>query len=418
MTVRYDRAQWRVIADWLAVAAAVALPWSTSVTYILVGAWAVILIPTIDPDDWRDVIKHPAAWLPLALIGFAVLGMTWATGVEWKSRFEGLTSFLKLLAIPLLLVQFRTSPRAHTVLIAFLVSCSALLLVSWIMVVTGMKPITKNATSYGVPVRDYIVQSQEFILCAVGLIYLIYLRLREKHFGFALALAALVALFLINVTLVAPSRTGLVTAPVLLAILVIAHCRWQISVVAVCVITAAAAAAFIASPKIQGRLYAIAIELHEARARQVVTSAGERFDFWTTGIGIVASAPVIGHGTGSVHQSFIRAAAEKGSKKPPTTNPHNQTLTIAIQLGFAGTLLLYAMWLSHALLFRCGGLAGWVGLAVVAQNVIGSLFNNHLFDFTQAWMYIFGVGVAGGMALSQSLGVTRLEAAQATTGGT
>ena len=40
------------------------------------------------------------------------------------------------------------------------------------------------------------------------------------------------------------------------------------------------------------------------------------------------------------------------------------------------SLLLFAMWMSHALLFRGGGLAGWVGLAVVAQNVIGSLFNN------------------------------------------
>jgi O-antigen ligase len=27
------------------------------------------------------------------------------------------------------------------------------------------------------------------------------------------------------------------------------------------------------------------------------------------------------------------------------------------------------------------------------------LFNSHLFDFTQGWIYVFGVGVAGGMIL-------------------
>ncbi len=411
MRARYDRAQWRVVADWLAVAAAIAIPWSTSAAYILFGAWAVVVILTIEPVEWRDVLKHPAAWLPLALIALAGLGMAWATDVAWSERLEGFGSFAKLAAIPLLFVQFRNSPRAHYVMIAFLVSCSLVLLVSWIMVFTGMKPITKGATSYGVPVRDYIVQSQEFILCAVGLLYVAYLRMREQRFGMALALVTLAALFLVNVTLVAPSRTGLVTAPVLLAILVIAHCRWQVSIAAVCVIVAAAGAIFAASPKIQGRILAIATEIQDYRTRQVATSAGERYDFWTTGIGIVASAPVIGHGTGSVHDSFIRAAAERGSRKPATTNPHNQTLTVAIQLGFAGALLLFAMWLSHALLFRGGGLAAWVGLAVVAQNVIGSLFNNHLFDFTQASIYIFGVGVAGGMVLSKTAEAVRVEAA-------
>ncbi len=43
---------------------------------------------------------------------------------------------------------------------------------SWFQVVTGIRPLPRGgSTSYGVPVRDYIVQSQEFILCAVGLIY-------------------------------------------------------------------------------------------------------------------------------------------------------------------------------------------------------------------------------------------------------
>jgi hypothetical protein len=51
------------------------------------------------------------------------------------------------------------------------------------------------------------------------------------------------------------------------------------------------------------------------------------------------------------------------------------------------------------LLFRGDGLAPWVGLLVVVQNIFSSLFNSHLFDFHEGWMYVLGVGVAGGMVL-------------------
>jgi O-antigen ligase len=41
-------------------------------------------------------------------------------------------------------------------------------------------------------------------------------------------------------------------------------------------------------------------------------------------------------------------------------------------------------------------------LLVVVQNIFTSLFNSHLFDFHEGWMYVLGVGVAGGMVLRAS----------------
>jgi O-antigen ligase len=35
----------------------------------------------------------------------------------------------------------------------------------------------------------------------------------------------------------------------------------------------------------------------------------------------------------------------------------------------------------------------------VVQNFFTSLFNSHIFDFHEGWMYVLGVGVAGGLAL-------------------
>jgi hypothetical protein len=61
------------------------------------------------------------------------------------------------------------------------------------------------------------------------------------------------------------------------------------------------------------------------------------------------------------------------------------------------------MWICHLLLFCAAGnaatLAGWTGLVVVVQNMVSSLLNSHLFDFHEGWMYVLGVGVAGGMVL-------------------
>ena len=36
------------------------------------------------------------------------------------------------------------------------------------------------------------------------------------------------------------------------------------------------------------------------------------------------------------------------------------------------------MWLVHLLLFRGDGLANWIGLLVVVQNIFTSLFNSHI----------------------------------------
>jgi hypothetical protein len=59
------------------------------------------------------------------------------------------------------------------------------------------------------------------------------------------------------------------------------------------------------------------------------------------------------------------------------------------------------MWVSHVLLFRGGGAASWFGMVVVVQNIVGSLVNSHLFDFTQGWTYVICVGIAGGMVLAR-----------------
>ncbi len=144
----------------------------------------------------------------------------------------------------------------------------------------------------------------------------------------------------------------------------------------------------------------------------VNTPVGLRLEYWRKSLALIAEAPVVGHGTGTIPQLFRRDATAMTIPELMTTNPHSQILTVAIQLGLLGTGVLIAMWIAHLALFRHRALVAWFGLVLVTYNVVSSLFNSHLFDFGQGWLYVFGVGVTGGAVLGG------VRAAAKTEGGT
>ena len=389
------------LADYLVVGIAIMLPWSTSATGILIGIWALIVIPTITPMELKEEMKRPAACLPVALFALAVAGMLWAD-IPFKDRLKGVDSFLKLLTIPLLMIQFRRSDHGLRVLAAFLAS-GLLLLVAAAMTLLGPNGYGWGlAKGYGVPVKDYISQSAIFTMCAFGLFYLAIdaIRLKRKLYGITFFILA--ALFLADMFFVVTSRTALLTIPFLLLLLGIRQFGWK-GATAVCVAGGVLASAlWIGSLNVRQRLSDLFVEVQTYQTSNAQTSAGLRMDFWIRSMESISEAPIMGHGTGSITNTFKRTAVGQGASGLISTNPHNQTFAVAIQLGMVGAVLLWAMWISHlALFFRGAGIASWAGLLLVAQNVIGSLANSHLFDFTHGWMYCIGVGVCGGIATRQ-----------------
>ena len=128
--------------------------------------------------------------------------------------------------------------------------------------------------------------------------------------------------------------------------------------------------------------------------------------FFKESLEIMSSAPIFGHGTGTIVAQFRKVTAgNSGADAVVADNPHNQTFAVAIQIGAVGALVLWAMWIAHFLLFRSrglhSGLAAWIGPVVVVENIVSSTAHSHLFDFTNGWLYVFGVGVLGGMALRE-----------------
>jgi O-antigen ligase len=385
--------------DLLTVLIAILLPWSTSGVAIAAVLWIIALIPTIEVRAFLRSLMRPICALPITFFALALVGTLWSDA-SWGARLYAVSPTAKLLMLPLLLYHFERSSRGVWVFVAFLASCTLLMAVSWVVAFEPDLSLKPEALERGIFVKNYIDQSQEFALCAVALAYPLMTFLQTNKIRLAVLLAAIALSFLMNMMFVVISRTALVTMPIMLAVFALLHLKLRTTILASCIAALFAAVVWNASPDLRTTVAKFFADYQQTWGQNNPSGMGSRLQFWQKSLRFFAEAPVIGHGTGSTRGLFEQAAiGQIGSHAEIVANPHNQTLNEAVQWGVIGVAVLYAMWLLHLLLFRGDGLATWIGLLVVVQNIFTSLFNSHLFDFHEGWMYVLGVGVAGGMTL-------------------
>jgi O-antigen ligase len=393
-TVTLDEETRQRVVDWITVLLAASLPWSTSATGILSAIWLVAVIFTLRRGD-RDLLFTAAGGLPALLVLLGVAGMAWAD-VSLAERVDGLNSFLKLSLIPLMLLHFRRSERGLCVFAGYSASCLVLLVVSYVIAYGDIR-LTGD---FGVPAKNAATQSGEFATCLLGFGYLAYECIGRRKWALAALAIGLALAMLANMLFVATGRTALVVVLVLLVLFAALHLTWRGMALVFIAAAVLLSAGLFSSNYLRVRIESVRTELLTYEATDARTSSGERVEFAKRSLEFIREAPFIGHGTGTIRAQFTKAAAGRtGAAGVAAANPHNQTFAVGIQLGLLGMAVLWAMWIAHLLLFRGGGLVAWIGIVVVVQNIVGSAFNSHLFDFLQGWTYVVGVGVAGGMML-------------------
>jgi O-antigen ligase len=395
-----NRASWLRVADWFALAVAVTLPWSTTATAIFITLWLLTALPAMEVGLIRRELTSAAGLLPVVLWVLAAIGMLWAD-VSWAERLGGLGKFHRLLLIPLLFAHFRQSERGIGVVYGFFASVLLLLIVSWGLALIPGLP-WRGMHQPGVPAKDYIFQSTNFLICAFALFGYARAEGHERNWRFALALVAIACLFLANIFFVVSSRTSFLVAPVLLLLLGWRQFGWRGVVGAGLLGVAVGATLWFGSPYLRERIDKSLMEYRDYRVDNAVNSTALHLEFLRKSVLFIEAAPIIGHGTGSIGEEFRNAAlGQTGLASELSQNPHNQIFAVTIQLGIIGAAVLLAMWAAHFMLFAREGLISWIGMVVVTENVVSSLFNSHLFDFTSGWLYVFGVGVVGGMVLRE-----------------
>ena len=393
-----DPAAWSTTVDVFAILIAFSLPWSTTLVAIFAAAMLVSMGPFLDVRAFLQSLKRPICVLPIVFFVTAVVGTLWSDAT-WGVRLYAIGPAAKLLMLPVLFYHFERSARGVLALTAFLVSCVLLMAMSWIVAFDPGLAL-KSGAEYGVPVKNYIDQSQEFALCAVVLAYPIVSLLRANRTLLATLLVAVSLSFVVNMMFVIVSRTAMVTIPIMLGVFALLHLKRRSTAIIVGAAIALGGLAWATSPQLRSTTESFLRDYRIYKERNLPTSIGLRLEYWTKSLRFFSEAPVFGHGTGSIRPLFEEAAVDQfGAAAEVVANPHNQTLNVAVQWGAVGIVVLYAMWLAHLLLFRGEGLATWIGLMVVVQNVFTSLFNSHITDFHEGWMYVLGVGIAGGMVL-------------------
>jgi hypothetical protein len=401
-------ARYRTPARFVALVALL-LPWTTTGVIFALVPW-LIAFAFVDLREFPRSLLRPVCLLPIALFALAVVGTLWSDAA-WPERLHAIGPPAKLLVIPLLIYQFERWPYGNWVFAAFLASCALLMLHSFAVAIDpdlSLKLYLSRGpyqVESGVAVRNYIDQSQEFGLCAIALIYPIVTLFRAGRVRIAVLLAAIALGFLANMMFVVVSRTALVTLPILLVTFALLHLRWRTALLAVGGMVLLAVSLWAVSPHLRATVAKFQGDYERSMegVHNSISGMGSRLEYWRKSLGFVADAPLMGHGTGSIRGLFAGVAADPHDdplRGEIVSNPHNQTLSVAVQWGALGVLVLYALWFAHLLMFRGEGLACWIGLLVVVQNMLSSLLNTHLFDFTPGWIYVLGVGVAGGMALA------------------
>ena len=320
------------LADVLVVAAAVSLPWSTSATAIFAVLWLLALIPTLHWVDIRRELATPSGGLPVLLFTLGLVGMLWAD-VTLLERWKGLDSFFKLLAIPLLFIQFRRSGSRS------LGICRLSFLVH--RVAGRYDHCHGDAVdgAFSAAFRQRVGEKRRDPKRRVC-----YLYLRSVVFGqrcgggttLAAGCSVLRRLFsrcLPIFSMCRPAGRPWLSPRVLLIFRIK---RLNIKAI-VLVISAshrdsaspggARQRTCVRGPKTFVQIY------KGTRRRRRVTSSGERLEFWTKSVDFLRRSPVVGHGTGSIHSLFEKAAVgSKWHRGRASANPHNQTLPLAYSL--------------------------------------------------------------------------------------
>src|ERR1700683_2074542 len=259
----FNRAGWLRTADWFALGVAVTLPWSTTATAIFITLWLLTALPTMDVGMLRRELTSAAGLLPVALWVLAAIGMLWAD-VTWAERLGGLGKFHRLLLIPFLLAHFRASARGIYVVYGFFASVLLLLAVSWgLAVIPGLS--WRGMHQPGVPAKDYIFQSTNFLICAFALLGYAVIEARARGWRLALVFIALAGLFLSNIFFVIGSRTSFVVAPVLLLLFGWRQFGWRGSVGAGLIGVLLSSALWFGSPYVRERLDNLLIEFADYR---------------------------------------------------------------------------------------------------------------------------------------------------------
>jgi O-antigen ligase len=341
--------------------------------------------------------------LSLAMFGLLVLGAFYSDA-SWGEVFKVLGKYSDLLLLSLLIPLFQDVHMRRNGLAAFFVTMVVVILLSYLIsfgLLSHGGPF-KGYENYGIVFRSHITHN---LLVAFSAFAFATLARSASSPHRRMLWIALAVMAIFNLLFMVPGRTGYLVLGILFVYFFVEWLRWKGFVIAILGGSIIVVCAFFLSDVFHTRLSDTAADFHKWRSGQIVTSEqiiiskqsfteerglGLRLAWYEKSLAIIRDFPVFGVGTGG----FALAFAEKvgNSDLPPTSNPHNEYLLIAVQLGLFGlVVLLYLFYTQWRLAVDLPGLlernlARGLLLTVMTTCLVNSSLLDHGEGIFYAWM--------------------------------
>lgn len=397
------------------------VPVSTALTNVFCALFALALLTA--PEFWRNLrlfVTDPTSLAAVLLLAALAASVAYSVAPHDKA-WLWVAKYHKLLIVPFAVIAFRQSGWAPIIRRAWFVTLCVILLLSSTnyLGLTAIGPA--HATALPIS-RAWVFKSH----IAAGMFgaLLFYqaadLALASRSAQPRIAYAAVAAWALVNVFVMLQGRTGQVIALALALVvaarltLALRHQSALRAALAAGIIVAATAALAAAAWTMQGsRLTHVPTEISSYEQTNAVTSTGLRLEWYKKALALYRARPVIGYGAGGLESGFTKLAQGKSAAQAQlTSNPHNEYLLMAVQLGTVGVVLFLNLLIQVARGSRTLDsrsrhlLLGWLAIFTV-----GSLANSLLLDFAEGHLMVLLAGMLVGCGIGN--GPSRDEATAA-----
>lgn len=374
---------------YLAIIAAIAAPMSTAVTSV--ACVGLLLTWLMSGQVWQGIklsAAQPAGKMLLLFFAWLIIGSLYAE-TSWDEKITTLTSWKKLVYTFVLLGIFYQTPWKERFVRYYLavMSLAAVIAVPlWLF-----KIQVKEEGEVGIFMTNHSSQSMAFVAAALCCIFLLKeaLSIQKKRI-----LLGMLALFLLNVFFISPSRSGYLAFPVAAVFAFINLYGYKKFPHILGVTVFALSLVLLTSSTLRQRIKLGVQEITHSQTSDNSTSMGVRVVFYQNTWELIQKKPLLGYGTSSFKSVYSAHVAPKYKdwRGEPATDPHNQYLFVWMENGLVGLLLFLAYIFTAvrqgAVQQPYGAIAGSVLVAIAAS----SLFNSNFKTFPEGNLLAFFVG--------------------------
>jgi O-antigen ligase len=375
---------------YLAILAAIAAPISTAVTSM--ACIAMLLTWLISGHAWQSIkisAQQPAGKMLLLFFAWLIIGSFYAD-TAWADKVATLSSWRKFFYAFVLFGIFYPTQWKMRFIYYYLAAMS---LAAAIAVPLWLLDIQVNWGGHEVAIfmSNHSAQSLAFVVAAICCIFLLKepLSVQKKRL-----LAGMLALFLLNIFFISPSRSGYFALPVagVFAFLNIYGYKKLPYILGITI--TALLLVVLTSSTLQQRVKLGLEEMSHYQTSENLTSVGLRVIYAQNTWELIQQRPLLGYGTSSFKSIYSTHVASKYRdwRGESATDPHNQYLFIWLENGLVGLLIIfgyiYTVIKQGATQRPYGAIAASVLVAIAAI----SLFNSNFKTFPEGHLLSFFVG--------------------------